>query len=164
MANTRRKLKDYMGFNISVVNGYKYVASKEDAPPIEKYDKCLTLRSNDLRRLKKGIRAYTETGEVRKSETLDAADAWIIAICNTEADGITVRKAFGDEEKIRKVLVGMLLEDKENDPDAYDYGTESPEDVTEEWGALNAYATYSNYHIDYTAMKVGDIKSVADGV
>jgi hypothetical protein len=159
-----RKLRDYMGFEIVAVDGYKYMASKKDAPPIEKRDACLTFRSNSLRELKKKVCTYVQTGRIRDVESLAADDAWIIAVCNTDADGVVIRKAFGSEEKIKKVLVGMLLEDKENDPDAYDYGTESPDAIKKEQGALNAYATYTDYHIDYAAMRVEDIKNVADGV
>lgn len=163
MANTKRKLKDYMGFSITVADGYKYEAVKEGAPPLEKRDRCLTIRANDLKSLKKMVRIYTETGEVRKLKDLTSdPDAWIIAVCNTEADGIVIRKAFGNEEKIRKILVGMLLEDKENDIGAYDYGTEMPDEVEKDLDVLNASATYSDYHIDYTAMRVMDIRSVTD--
>lgn len=158
----RRKLKDYMGFSLNVINGYRYVAVKEDAPPVERRDECLTLRANSLRTLKKMIRIYVESGIVHKEKEVNEMEVWIVAVCNSAADGVCIQKAYGEEGQIKKTLIGMLLEDRESDPGAYDYGTETVDDIVSEGKTLNAYATYSDYHIDYTAVRLCDVDGVAD--
>lgn len=77
---------------------------------------------------------------------------WIIAIANSASDGIIIRRFFGTEDEVKNLLVCLVVEDKENDEDGYEYGTESSADVeTDGIGRFNAYATYSDYHIDYSA-------------
>lgn len=78
---------------------------------------------------------------------------WIIAVANSEADGVAINRFYGTEEEVRALLVRMVQEDRKNDEESFEYGTEEPENVdnTTGSGTLNASATYSNYHIDYTA-------------
>lgn len=77
---------------------------------------------------------------------------WIVAIANSDSDGITIRRFFGTEEDVKALLILLVEEDKQNDEDGYEYGTESTEDVEADGiGRFNAYATYSDYHIDYSA-------------
>lgn len=81
---------------------------------------------------------------------------WIISIANSDCDGVTMLRFEGTELGVRKKLVKLLKEDK-REGGRFDYGDETPEDVREEYGTLNAYATYSDYHIDYTAQKLEEI-------
>ena len=77
---------------------------------------------------------------------------WIIAVANSEADGVTINRFYGTEEEVRALLARMVQEDLENDEESFEYGTEDPEDVEDcGSGTLNAYGTYAHYHIDYTA-------------
>lgn len=86
---------------------------------------------------------------------------WIIAIVNTEADGVKMLYAIGDADKIKQALVKLALEDRGNDEKSFSYGTDDVSDVVEtvdgetnEVTELNAYDVFSNYHIDYTAQRL----------
>lgn len=54
---------------------------------------------------------------------------WIIAIGNTEADGVRMLYAIGSVDQIKRALVELALEDKSNDKESFDYGTEDISDV-----------------------------------
>ena len=78
---------------------------------------------------------------------------WIIAECCSEADGAELRRFFGSEAEVRMLLLQLVRESRENDPDSYDNGTESEEEVGSYCsGWLNAYASFSSYHVDFTAV------------
>lgn len=90
---------------------------------------------------------------------------WIIAIGNTEADGVRMLYAIGSVDQMKRALVELALEDKGNDEESFNYGTEDISDVTETIDAninevteLNAYNVFSDYHIDYTAQRLDSIQ------
>lgn len=94
---------------------------------------------------------------------------WIIGICNSESDGVELRQVIGTADDIKMYLCKQLLSDKENNEEGYDYGTESTDEISVEYVAdeeksdetiirLDAYATYSDYHIDYTACRSASLK------
>ena len=56
---------------------------------------------------------------------------WIIAIGNTEADGVRMLYAIGSVDQIKRALVELALEDKSNDEESFNYGTEGISDVEE---------------------------------
>ena len=69
--------------------------------------------------------------------------------------------AIGSVDQIKRALVELALEDKDNDEKSFDYGTEDISDVdetvdnkTNNVTALNAYNVFSDYHIDYTAQRL----------
>lgn len=77
---------------------------------------------------------------------------WIIAVANSDCDGVTIRRFFGTEDDVKNLLICLVKEDKENDDNSYDNGTESAAEVeSDRIGRFDAYATYSDYHIDYSA-------------
>ena len=86
---------------------------------------------------------------------------WIIGICCTEADGVSIIRVNGTKDQVKQYLVDMAVNDMLNEYESIEdaieeYGcwcTTKPEDVEETDGGkeLNAYGTYSDYHIDYTA-------------
>ena len=87
---------------------------------------------------------------------------WIVGICNTAGDGIALRRVCGTKDQVKEYLAELVNDDKDTirteDPDAYDTEEDDEEemfcadDVEEDyWGCLQASATYSTYHIDYTA-------------
>lgn len=78
---------------------------------------------------------------------------WIIAIGNTEADGVRMLYTIGSVDQIKRALVELALEDKSNDEESFNYGTEDIADVEEtvdskmnEVTVLNAYNVFSDYH------------------
>ena len=78
---------------------------------------------------------------------------WIIAIGNTEADGVRMLYTIGSVDQIKRALVELALEDKSNDEESFNYGTEDISDVeetadskTNEVTVLNAYNVFSDYH------------------
>ena len=86
---------------------------------------------------------------------------WIIAIGNTEADGVKMLYAIGSVDQIKRVLIELALEDKGNDEESFNYGTEDVSEITEtvdvninEVTVLNAYNVFSGHHIDYTAQRL----------
>lgn len=86
---------------------------------------------------------------------------WIIAIGNTEAYGVKMLYAIGSVDQIKRVLIELALEDKGNDEESFNYGTEDVSEITEtvdaninEVTVLNAYNVFSDYHIDYTAQRL----------
>lgn len=78
---------------------------------------------------------------------------WVIGICCSEADGVDVFRVHGTEAQVKKYLANCVQADREVDEDKYESGTESADQVSvdADTGELNAYGTYSDYHIDYTA-------------
>lgn len=93
-------------------------------------------------------------------ESKYAITDWIIAITSSEADGTILNKFHGTKNEIKALLINMVNNDKSNDEDNFDYGTETFDEIEDDSKTLNAYATYSDYHIDYTAMKMDDITTV----
>lgn len=90
---------------------------------------------------------------------------WIIAIGNTEADGVRMLYAIGSVDQMKRALVELALEDKSNDEESFNYGTEDISEITETIDAninevteLNAYNVFSDYHIDYTAQRLDSIQ------
>lgn len=90
---------------------------------------------------------------------------WIIAIGNTEADGVRMLYAIGSVDQMKRALVELALEDKGNDKESFNYGTEDISEITETIDAninevteLNAYNVFSDYHIDYTAQRLDSIQ------
>lgn len=90
---------------------------------------------------------------------------WIIAIGNTEADGARMLYAIGSVDQIKRALLELALEDKGNDEESFNYGTEDISEITEtvdvninEVTELNAYNVFSDYHIDYTAQRLDSIQ------
>jgi len=55
----------------------------------------------------------------------------IIAIGNTEADGVRMLYTIGSVDQIKRALVELALEDKSNDEESFNYGTEDISDVEE---------------------------------
>lgn len=90
---------------------------------------------------------------------------WLIGVCNTDGDGVSMYQFFGTKEETKQKLVEMIDTDrnniKEEGCDEWNHGTESVGDVEERglW-ELYAYGCYSNFHIDYSAVELAHIEHV----
>lgn len=60
---------------------------------------------------------------------------------------------IGTKEEVKRKLLDMIQEDREEDKVNWEYGTETVDDVQDR-GCLEfyAYGCYSDYHIDYSAV------------
>ena len=64
-----------------------------------------------------------------------------------------MHRFLGRENEVKKILLHLVKESEENDPYEYEHGTEDTEEVEYEYqGHLYAYASFSSYHIDFTAV------------
>ena len=86
---------------------------------------------------------------------------WIIGICNTGADGVVILRFRGSINEMKEKLLSFIKEDRENDNECWDYGCEEIDDI---WAVDNGlgyelygYASYLDYHIDYTAKEFSHI-------
>ena len=86
---------------------------------------------------------------------------WIIGKCCSEEDGIAFYKFTGTKTETKQKMVDMVLQDKENNIDEYDYGSESINDIMEYLDyQLEGTGVYSSYHIDYSAEPLKRITSL----
>ncbi len=83
---------------------------------------------------------------------------WIIGTGGSEADAVYLYKATGTKDEIKRLLLHLVMEEKAENDDSWDSGTESVDEVEERGdGTLYAYGCYSDYHSDYTAQPENDI-------
>lgn len=92
---------------------------------------------------------------------------WIIGIACTENDGVFMRLCKNmTTTEVKKLLVHLVKQDKNNDIDDFDYGTINIKDIEETYVRINdehrlysleANACFSNYHIDYTAVPLSSM-------
>ena len=87
---------------------------------------------------------------------------WIIGISCSEAEGVRLYSFSGTISQVKEKLVSLVKEDRENDFESYDCGTEKVEEISDFSNGGNyelyAFANYSDYHIDYTAKELSHIK------
>lgn len=83
---------------------------------------------------------------------------YIVAICNTEADGVVIERVNGTEEEVKAYLLSLVMEDRKEDEAAWEDDFTNTIDIADidktNAGELNAYNTFAHYHIDYTARPV----------
>lgn len=88
---------------------------------------------------------------------------WIIGICNTDADGVSIYKFYGDVIEMKEKIISLIEEDRNKDKGNWEYGTKNTYDVLpigmDEY-ELYGYGCYSDYHIDYTARRLDKIESI----
>ena len=94
-------------------------------------------------------------------------EIWVISVCNTKDDGVWISRVRGTKKKVKEYLFSFAAEDMasygyDDDEENIDesYGVKSINDVVEsrDGKELNIYATYSNFHIDYTASLQSNLK------
>ena len=87
-------------------------------------------------------------------------ELWIIGIANSESERVVIQQVLGTVGKVKNHLVKLIKEDKKNDEENYDFGTDDVDDIEEYYvdnndlnkiSQLEGIATYHEYHINYTA-------------
>lgn len=66
----------------------------------------------------------------------------------------------GTKKEVKELLLKLLDKDKKNNAGAFDYGTETVDEIDDNGTKSNTYATYFSYHIDYTAILLNDISLI----
>lgn len=86
-------------------------------------------------------------------------DKWIIGVCNSEGDGVSLYQFEGTEEQVKEEIVNMIISEK--DDEDYEYGSEETCQISTQYdGSLYGYANYSTYHVDYSAKRLSYIKKI----
>lgn len=87
---------------------------------------------------------------------------YVIGIANSEYPGVRIQRAFGTENEIKNYLMSLINEDRYNDEEYFESGTESIDDlkVSLDRGIISGYGYYGrgNYHIDYVAIPEENIE------
>ncbi len=118
-------------------------------------DQCIDLSRDDDGTPVEEIGRYEVTFEYGRCRYY----CFIDAVSLEEA--MFIFRFFGSEAEVRILLLQLVRESRENDPDSYDNGTESKEEVDSYCsGWLNAYASFSSYHVDFTAVLFANMKSI----
>ena len=91
---------------------------------------------------------------------------WIIGICCSENDGVKLYKYTGTVKKMKKRLLRLIKEDKKNDKENWDFGSETVAELSDESNGEETcfcgYGSYSYYHIDYMAERVSNIEELSN--
>lgn len=84
-------------------------------------------------------------------------EVWIVGVGGSDQDGVSTYRVIGTKTMIKYHLLSLVNEDREeqtgSNPDYWEYGTESVDDIEEKYNgkAYYAYGCYSDHHIDYEA-------------
>jgi len=84
-------------------------------------------------------------------------DIWIISITTSEGNGSFLCQFEGTEEQVKSFLASKVREDVANDKESFYNGTTNKNSISKNGNYLEGYATYSDYHVDYTAIRLKDI-------
>lgn len=90
----------------------------------------------------------------KKSETVsdEKSYIWQVGICSSDEDGVNLYRVQGTKEQIKKYLLSRVNTDRDANPDGWDYGTESLDEIAKNSDSeFYAYGSYDGYHIDYSA-------------
>lgn len=91
---------------------------------------------------------------------------WIIGISNAEVDGVRLYNYEGTVEQIKNRLISFIKEDRKNDKENWESGSETVAEISDESNGeetcFYGYGSYSYYHIDYTAKILTEIKKLSD--
>mgnify|MGYP007106870995 FL=1 len=87
-------------------------------------------------------------------------ELWIIGIANSESERVVIQQVLGTVDEVKNHLVNLIKEDRKNDEENYDLGSDDVDDIEEYYVdnddsnkiyQLEGFATYHEYHINYTA-------------
>lgn len=78
-------------------------------------------------------------------------NSWIIAVCSSEGEGIDFLRFEGTEEEAKAKLADMVEKDKVEGK--FESGSTLEELEVNGRGEIKAYANFSEFHIDYAAIR-----------
>lgn len=91
---------------------------------------------------------------------------WIIGISNAEVDRVRLYNYEGTVEQIKNRLISFIKEDRKNDKENWESGSETVAEISDESNGeetcFYGYGSYSYYHIDYTAKILTEIEKLSD--
>lgn len=88
----------------------------------------------------------------KKTPKNEEAQIWIIGVSGCEMDDVIISRVCGTEKQVKKYLVNLIKEDKNEGYGRFDYGTTTLKEIEKrDDGSLYGYAVYSRYHNDYVA-------------
>lgn len=96
----------------------------------------------------------------------DSKQMWIIATCDSDGEGIWMDKIEATEDQIKNKMVDMVANLRGEDPDAYENGTEWPDEVQTNGtlfankDSLYACANFVHSHVDISAIRLDDIPEI----
>ena len=106
------------------------------------------------------------TEESIQKASKDSKQMWIIATCDSDGDGIWMDKIEATEDQIKNKMVDMVANLRGEDPDAYENGTEWPDEVQTNGtlfankDSLYACANFVHSHVDISAIRLDDIPEI----
>lgn len=108
-----------------------------------------------------------------KNEMSEIREEWIVGIGGSDVDGVIFYRATGTEAEMKQILFDLVSNDRKNDPGAWEFGTESADEVESDAAyhpintngdisgrGLYAYGCYAEYHIDYQAIPMSRISKL----
>lgn len=84
-------------------------------------------------------------------------EIWIVAVSNSAGDGVDIYQKFCDEDTIKKFLIRLAKKDAGEDKEDFECGTESIDDINICGDRFDAYNSFSDYHIEYSAKRLDDV-------
>ena len=88
-------------------------------------------------------------------------ETWIIGCGGSDNDGVTLEKTVGTKKDVKNHLCALATEERAEDPDNYDFGTETPEEVEERSdGSLYAFVCFCDHHVDFSAWRDASVNTV----
>ena len=66
-------------------------------------------------------------------------ELWIIGIANSESERVVIQQVLGTVGEVKNHLVKLIKEDKNNDEENYDFGTDDVDDIEEYYVDNNDY-------------------------
>lgn len=117
------------------------------AETLEYYNQASESFESDYKKLKGILAESNDDAKENPEEKL-----WIIAIANTEGDGTDLARFKGTEKQVIDKLAELMQKDQDDDLDFAD------EPELNEYGDIYGCNVFSDYHIDYTARPLDDIR------
>lgn len=128
----------------------------------------IALANLKIRQLKRKINDKVK-GEQQSSEEVimdEIAYRWIVEVNCSESDDTKLYRYMGTVEDVKKQLLYLIEEDKEKDESEWKSGTKSINEIpdTSDGKGISfyGYASYADFAIDYTAIRLSDIEELND--